>query len=225
MNARSVLSSGILFFVIHLVLVVPAVASAIIIDGVNDFDAADSYATTTVGTTAFLTADADNLYLGYDGPDINSSSPNNWMVAYVGAGGVGTTTGFLFNTQQASLPFSATHLIRWRTDGVQDILVYDGAGWAASAISFSLVQAGSFVELAVDVADLGSPSEVDVVAFELLDLSPGFTFAGLPGSAFTDGYNPTIVDFLTVPVPEPSTALLLAFGLVALGGRRRRRLG
>ena len=42
-------------------------------------------------------------------------------------------------------------------ESVQDVLAYNGSSWAASAVPLTLAQSGSFLEMAIPLASLGSP--------------------------------------------------------------------
>ncbi len=87
----------------------------IAIDGVNDFAANETFATTTTGHTGYLAWDDTYLYVGVDGPDVGSGFSSNWVVVYLG-GPAGTTTGVTYNTQTPTLAFPAQYHVRWKTD-------------------------------------------------------------------------------------------------------------
>ena len=200
-------------------------AATITIDGTNDFPGADTYATSSGGQTGYASADGMNLYLGYDAPAIGSASANQWYLAYLGTGSSGSTSGVAFNTQQPNLPFNGTHLVRWRADGiVADVLAWTGSSWGTSSVTILVGQAGSFLELGIALADLGSPTEVELAAYLLNDQTfSEWSYGVMPNTAFVDGYDPDIGDSLHLNVPEPS-GLTIWLSLAGLGLLRRRSI-
>ncbi len=184
----------------------------------------DSQPIETRNGVGYATHDGVSLYLGFDGPGLFSAPTTTWLLAYLGTGAPGTTSGVLLNTQQPALPFSASHVIRWRLDGFfQDVQAWNGSAWVTAPIPSSLAPSGNFVEMAVMLSALGSPITLQFASYLLSDQT-GFeaSYAAVPGSAFVDGYDPQVGAYLTFATPEPSTALLvgLGLGLVAARGRR-----
>ena len=64
-----------------------AVSHTIAIDGTNDFTSGETFSTTSSPTfSAYVTWDADNLYIGYAGPDLATTTADastKWLFAYV----------------------------------------------------------------------------------------------------------------------------------------------
>lgn len=197
-----------------------------VIDGVNNFAAGATFATSDAGYTGYLAGNSTSLHFGYNGLDIQTGGANHFVVAYLGANGSSTTSGINFNTQQPNLPFAATHALVYRADGgFTQLYGYSGASWNPIVSSTSVAEGGTFFEAGLSLGDLGSPAvSVDFVSY-LLFQGSGFesSYAAMPSSAFANGtYDPNPSTFLTVLVPEPSTAALLLAGLLA-GLRRRAR--
>lgn len=225
MRVSVLFSRSLLLAVVSLLLVASAGATSIVIDGSNDFTPADTYATSTPGFTGYATHDGVNLYLGFDGPGLFSAPTTTWMLAYLGTGAPGTTSGITLNTQQPGLPFSASHVIRWRLDGFfQDVQAWNGVTWSTAAIGSAIAQSTNYFEMAVNLGALGSPNTLQYAAYLLNDQTFNeWSYAAVPGSAFVDSYDPQIASHLTFNiVPEPSTSLLAGAGLVVVAARRRR---
>ncbi len=170
----------------------------IAIDGVDDFDPADRFATTTTGYGARLSWDATSLYVGMSGPDIGSGSATRWLVVYLDTNGVlgGTRTGVTYNTQTPLLPagFLADYAFRWKADNsFQSVQRWSGSAWEEAAITPSTFQSGTFVETRISFSDLGTPAVVGVSMLMLNEAAGGeFTYAGAPAGTFSDGYYGTI---------------------------------
>lgn len=186
----------------------------ITIDGTNDFDANETFATSTGSYTAYAAWDDVRLYLGMKGPDVAAASATKFLVAYVG-GTPGTTSGVLYNTQQPTLPFSAKWHVRWKTDNTfTDALTWSGSAWNAAGFGFTgkIFQKNDFVEMAVALSDLGSPTSLKVVLSMLNEQNLSeFSYAGAPASGYSDGYDANYVkafDFdLTASVTPKASPL------------------
>lgn len=71
----------------------------------------------TDDASACLTWDTDYLYVGYSHGDLQTGGSQHFFVLYLGAGAsTGSEDGVLYNTQQPTLPFSATHHLRAKGD-------------------------------------------------------------------------------------------------------------
>ena len=150
---------GFCLLAVCLALAGPAGATSIVIDGVNDFAPADTYPTSSLGFTGYATHDGSSLYLGFDGPAMFAAPTTTWLVAYIGTGAPGATAGITIGSQQPSLSFSATHVLRWRLDGfVQDVQAYNGSTWVTAAIGSSIAMSGNYFEVGILLSALGSPA-------------------------------------------------------------------
>ena len=138
----------------------------VVVDVTNDFDAGtERVATSSSGTGyfAYLAWDRDTLYVGMEGADMASGSATRFVLAYLGGTG-GTTAGQSYNTQSPALPFDAKWHVRWKADntltGAQE---WNGASWVdVGSWSPAAFQAGTFVELSIPLAELGSPTTLPV---------------------------------------------------------------
>ncbi|MFO0611852.1 MAG: hypothetical protein U0414_04640 [Polyangiaceae bacterium] len=170
----------------------------ITIDGIDDFAALEKPATSSVDYTARVTWDATYLYVGMNGPDVSSNSATRWLLVYLSGTG-GTTTGVAYNNQAPTLPFGAKWHVRWRTNNTfTNALSFDGTSWVDAGWDFAgdVFQSGNFVELRIPRADVGDPGTVDVHVSMINEVSGGeFTFAGLPKTSFTDGFDPNYAHF------------------------------
>lgn len=173
---------------------VAAYSHTIAIDGTNDFVTTDERLdTSSSGYWAWAAWDADYLYLAMQGADVSSGSAQRWVLVYLG-GSAGTTTGHVYNTQTPGLPFPARWHVAWRCSNDQtDAFEYTGGAWTGAGWDFTgdVYQSGNFVEMRIPLADIGSPSTLDVVMYMINDTSSAeWSFAAVPSSAFTDGYDP-----------------------------------
>ncbi len=169
-----------------------AYSHTIAIDGTNDFDADETFATTSGGYAAYAAWDEDHLYLGLSGGDVAADSATRWLLAYVG-GAPGTGTGVAYNTQQPGLPFSARFHARWRTDnGYTGAMEWSGSAWEDASWDFTddVFQTGTFVEMRLPRADIGDPSILRLV-LAMINEQADYegTYAGCPEDTFTDGYD------------------------------------
>lgn len=178
------------------------------IDGANDFSAvSESIPTTSLGYTAYVTWDASNLYIGYDGLDIASGSTTRWVFAFLdvnpGATG-GATSSPAYNTESVgfSAGFSPDFYLRWRaSNDFQSLEQYSAGAWNPSSTAPQTFQMGNFVEFRIPLAALGSPTRIGITTLMLNEASLAeAAYAGLYTDNFANGYYPTI----------PVTAYLLA---------------
>ena len=176
----------------------------ITIDGINDFTAAsEQFATTSTaaGYHAYVTWDAMNLYVGYDGPDIASGDMNKWVFVYLDTdpgAGTGATTGVRYNTEAPGMPtgFGAEFYFRWKASNTfQTLEVFGGGAWSTVATAvIATHETGTFVEFAIPLASIGSPARVGVMSLMMNEtVSLEASYAGIYASNFADGY------FATVP--------------------------
>jgi hypothetical protein len=192
----------------------------------SDFASGEKFVTTSPGPpdtyNGYVAWDAKNVYFGMQGKDVGSGLGDRWVLLYVGVPGVaGTTTGIAYNcggacntpAQQATLPFPASHHIRWKVDNsYSNVQKSSGGAWTDETLLPPLVikRSGTFVELAVSRAALGSPSKLDVHMTMLIEepsggANGGWTYSGVPSTSFTDGYNPSYAHYYEFDLTDLAT--------------------
>lgn len=168
------------------------------IDGVDDFAVAEQLATTSAAYGARVTWDADNIYVGYVGPDLDPSAldtASKWLFVYLDVDpgqGTGAAASQAYNTQHAVFPsgFGAEYYARWKCDTtVASIEQHAGGAWTTLGATPAVAQAGSFVELAIPRSVLGATTTIGLVSWMIneKDQFEG-SFAGLYATNFVDGY-------------------------------------
>ena len=179
------------------------------IDGTDDFVPAEVFATTSSPSfSARVSWDADNLYLGYSGPDLDptaTGASTRWLFAYLDVDpGAATGSGVsrTYNTQSATLPtgFGADYYLRWKADATFSSLeMWDGAHWVASSTAPNTGHSGQYVELSIPRSALGSPGKLGVATWMINEenLAEG-TFAGIYTGNFTDGYDADVTRYLKI---------------------------
>lgn len=200
---------------------VTAYRHTITIDGTNDFTAsAEKLPTTTSSYDAFVTWDDSAIYIGYSGGDVSASSSTKWLFVYFDVdpgASTGATTTEQYATQKHTLPFGADYYYAWRSDGLfPQQKKYASGSWSTTAASATANRSGSYVEIKIPFSTFGStPSVLGVTTFFLNEASGGeWTYAGLYGTSFTDGYSgatapKTIANYLKVNLASaasPSSA-------------------
>lgn len=196
------------------------------VDGINDFAAGEKLATTSssTGYQAYFAFDAKNLYFGMEGADVAApGAADHWVMIYLGSPSISPAhnVGIAYDcsaqcaAQQPGLPFAASYHLRWKTDAsYTDVEKWNGTKWDPVTIAFTVVRKGTFVEMSVSQASIGSPNELDVDMNMLIEKDPaqtngGWTYAGVPSTSFTDAWNPTFTKYyafdLTNPAKAPNT--------------------
>jgi hypothetical protein len=196
----------------------------ILIDGSDDFVAAEQFTTTSAAYQARISWDDQHVYLGYSGPDLDPNAldtATKWLFVYIDfdpGAGTGATTSLRYNTQQAVFPtgFGAELYVRWRCDATFASIEQRMPDDTYATIDTpTAAQAGDFVELAIPRVLLGGADAVGLVTW-MINEKPLFegNFAGLYAGNFTDGYSEELpltrylrIDF-TSPLPpnDPSHA-------------------
>lgn len=178
----------------------------IVIDGVNDFTADETFTTSTVGHSGYVAWDDAYVYLGMTSPDLGGSSNQVWMVGYLG-GAMGSTTGVQYNTQQPLLPFDARWHVRWRaSDDYGGALEWTGASWTnpgfgPTAGSRDIGFGGSFVEMRVAFADLEDPVTLPLHLGMLREQNGNeASWAAVPAGSYVDGYDPSYTQYFEFDV-------------------------
>ncbi len=167
---------------------------SIAIDGVDDWHGDESFATSTMGHSAYVAWDDVYVYLGMRSPDVAIANDQVWVVAYFG-GAAGSTGGVLYNTQQPALPFSAQWHWRWRaSNDFTDVLQFDGMSWQPGgwAVGMGDVwQSGELLEFRVARSDLGDPEQLELHMGILREQDLGeASWAAFPAGSYADGYDP-----------------------------------
>jgi len=176
-----------------------------VIDGTNDFTAGEKLATSSPGYDAYVSWDDKKVYFGMSGGDIGTTSSSKWVLIYVDGvpGNAGTATGISYDCggtcapgQQPSLPFNAGYHLRWKVDGTYSNLQKStgvvAPPWADVGPISTVARSGNFMELSITRALLGSPTKLRVHVSMLIEAAnpPGWSYAAVPSTSFTDGYNP-----------------------------------
>ncbi len=176
-----------------------AVSHTIAIDGTDDFTAGETFATTSSPTfSAYVTWDAVNIYIGYAGPDLattTSDAGTKWLFAYVDVdpgAATGATVSQRYNTQQITMPagFGAEHYFRFKSDGtLRSQENYNGSDWASDATTPTSANAGMYTEAAIPRA-LFAGNTAGLVTYMINEQDGAeSTFAGLYNDNFVDGYS------------------------------------
>lgn len=172
----------------------------ITLDGIDDFTADEKFLTTSDSFAARITWDDANLYVGYGGPDLSTTvgeGNTKWLFVYLDTvPGGGETQSEQYNTQRATFPadFAAEYYARYRANGNFTTLEHADAGdWVTATPAPSVAQADTFVELAIPLSSIGSPTKLGLVTWMINEknLVEG-TYAGLYADNFTDGYHETL---------------------------------
>jgi hypothetical protein len=197
-----------------------------VVDGVNDFAPGEKFATTSTAVDASYHAyaawDAKNIYFGMEGNDVpanTANAVNKWVMMYIGRdAAAGSTTGLPYDTagdvQQPTLPFPASIHLRWKVSGdYTNVQQWNAAmtKWEdAPLVPLTVFRQGSFVEMAVSRAALGSPTKIQLVMNMLIEGSASvhddFTYAGVPSNAFTDMKDPHFLHYFEFDLTDLSKA-------------------
>jgi hypothetical protein len=186
------------------------------IDGTNDFTAGEKFPTSSSTPDlyeGYIAWDKTNLYFGMSGPDVGSASADRWVQIYLGVPGLpGTRTGVDYNgQQQPTLPFDATHHLRWKTSGdYYSVEVYDPGTTSWKTGAASLVppkQQATFMETAIPRAALLVTAKIAVVMNMLVEHnSADWTYAGVPSTAFTDKKDPDFTKYFEFDLTDTAKA-------------------
>jgi hypothetical protein len=182
----------------------------ILIDGTNDFTTASERFHTTSGDAsgyfAYVTWDATNLYVGYEGNDVSGTTSNpdkKWIFAYLDVdpgAGTGATSGVKYDTETPGFPagFGAEYYLRWKCDDTFSTLeAYATGAWSTVAVSgvthHRTATAPGYVEFSIPLATIGAPSKVGVITLMMNETSTlEAAYAGIYTDNFVDGYHATV---------------------------------
>jgi hypothetical protein len=174
-----------------------------LIDGINDFTAGETFATTSPGYDAYVSWDDKKIYFGMSGADVGTTSSSKWVLIYVDGnpGNVGSATGIAYDcsggcaSQQAHLPFNAGYHLRWKADGMYtNLQKWSGTAWADVGPISTVDRKGTFMEISITRALLGAPTKLKVHMSMLIEQAGAeWTYAGVPSTSFADGKAPAAV--------------------------------
>lgn len=192
----------------------PAWFNGIHLNGaLGDWSADELFPTTSGGNTlGGVTWDRDRLYVTFQHPDVATGGPEHWEVVTIGTG-AGSASVPPLNTQQPGLPFAASLQLRRKADGsYDDLQQWDGARWVSTPNVLTTMpyaaaaELGDVVEIALPRSLLGT-SRIQVALYEVYE-GAGFesTYGGVPDTAFVDGYDPDVVEALTLDLSSPDPA-------------------
>lgn len=164
------------------------------VDGVDDWEPAETFMTSTDGHLAHIAWDDEYVYLGMRSPDVAGGQSTVWVVVYFG-GDAGTSQGVLYNTQQPSLPFDAQYHLRWRGDNIYtDVLEFDGAQWSPGGWAIAkgdVFALADLLELRIARADLGDPDTLSLHTGLLREaMLDEASWAACPADSYEDQYDP-----------------------------------
>jgi hypothetical protein len=170
---------------------------SVTIDGANDFTAAETFATSSAGYTAYVTWDSAYVYVGYSGTDIGSGATNNkWVFVHLDGVIGGATGSETYNTQRHLFPagFDSDVYFAWKTDdSYQQLKIWNGTTWVTDSVTPVVVnKSGSYVEMAIPLSTLGARSKLGITTY-MLNEQGGVegTYAALYASPGFDGYSGT----------------------------------
>ncbi|NUN10691.1 MAG: choice-of-anchor D domain-containing protein [Ignavibacteriaceae bacterium] len=202
------------------------------IDGTNDFNTLNERMLTTSATQsyAYVTFDAQNLYIGYSGwtPNGPLTDDNRLIHIYIDTDpkqvptqGSGTTDGDGSNYRwDPVLPFSANYHYIFRTvDNNERRRTFNGTGWQDAVFETQNWKGNGFWELRLKLSDLGNPKQVNVVGYieENWSESNAHISSGFPTGLFSNttsqgsiNFNNTFLNLYLVPEIYPNAAFHLA---------------
>lgn len=196
-------------------------AHTIVVDGVDDFDPAETIPSSTAGGDLHLSYDDTTLFVGLTHPDVQTAGSGNKFVYFLFSTDTALATGNA-TSSDAKAKFGAagtaklTHHVKTRIDGPSytEFRTANGVDWSTdwTANGKSVARAAGFVEVAIALSELGSPANVVVTAYTVDyagDNGNGWLYNMLAGA--TDGSGATPRDlhaylWLTLPTSSaPST--------------------
>jgi hypothetical protein len=192
----------------------PSWSNPVTVDGSLAEWSGDELFTTTSANNSQggVTWDAASLFVAFDHPDVASGGAQHWEVVYLATGGPGSTEGPALGGQVPGLPFEADVVVRRKADGsYDDVCVWDEVqGWVITPGVLSLAgwgaaESGSTLELQLPRSAL--PFQLELATAQVYE-GAGFesTYAGIPSTAFRDGFDPDLADSLVLDLslPDPS---------------------
>ena len=177
----------------------PPYRHTITIDGIDDFSPTEVIATTSASYIARIAWDDTNLYVGYSGADLSTTTGDagtKWLFVYLDTTAGGEAQSEMYNTQRATFPtnFQADYYARYKVDGTLTSLQHVvGGTWTTASPAPMTGQSGTFLELAIPLSAIGAGSQLDLVTYMINEkqLAEG-TYAGLYATNFVDGYSTNV---------------------------------
>lgn len=160
-------------------LTIPARSHTIALDGLNDFAADERFATTTSGEHAFVTWDAEYLYVGYEKLALDES-----LNIYLSTGAPGANASVQFGPQRVLFAFSADRAVVVRGE-TASFLQWSAQSWSKIPVKIDVARKGEFVELRISFSSLGVGPHLGLATFVSGDTMRGALFA----SSWMDGYS------------------------------------
>jgi hypothetical protein len=172
----------------------------ITIDGTDDFTTGETFATTSATFSARIAWDDSNLYVGYFGPDLSTSTndaPQKWLFVYLDTTTGGETQSEQYNTQRATFPagFAADYYVRYKVNGnLTSLERNDSGNWVTASPAPQTAQAGTFVEIAIPLLSINAGTSVQLVTYMINEkMFAEGTYAGLFSDNFVDGYSANMI--------------------------------
>ncbi len=162
----------------------------ITIDGTNDFNSThENFTTSSSGYTDYFTWDANNIYFGISGTDVDTDGKVSFIYIDTDPTGSNGTTSSINWSVTHTLPFNADWAFAYKVQSGDDYwnLRKYNSGWQADQSYTGSVSLGTdYLEVSIPRSDIGSPSEIKIVVF-MQDDDGGWTFSAAPHDAITDG--------------------------------------
>ena len=183
----------------------------IVIDGdMSDWFAEELYPTTSGGMGA-ITWDVDYIYVAMNQADIATPTTSQWIVVYANTSKIGTPLGFALNTQTPDLSFPAAIGVAVKLDLTYSMLkTWNVSSWEHTdnyLVAADVAKDADMLEMRIPRSLLPDTPLLDIHVNLVNEASGGeWTYSGLPGVSFVDGYNPSFdahLQFdLNGPVPQ-----------------------
>jgi len=134
------------------------------------------------------------------GEDVGKGSSTEFVVIYLGGTG-GSTSGIdYYKAFKPTLPFPALWAIHWKTNNDSTVIhKWSGSNWDIQTFDWTglVYQKDNYVEIALPLAQLGSPTTINFAMAMLNQSGDGWTFAGVPSTSFVDGNTPNFGKYFT----------------------------
>lgn len=168
------------------------------------------------GTSTWVSWDATDLYVAVNHPDVQTGGDQHWVLIYLGNGDGSAPYGPVLNTQEPTLPFGASHVIRWKADdSYNSLMSWDGAGWVdlpswLGTEGSEVAESNDFqnVEFRIPRAALGIEDQVELIVSMVYE-GAGFesTYNAIPSGSLggADGvYDPDHAEYYSFDLSHPN---------------------